>query len=69
MIDAYSEMNTLSNRDVLRTLAQFMDNGSYDNEELLYFVSELTGLSEDKIMETIRRTAPSVTDNGGRYEE
>lgn len=53
MINACSDVNTISLKDVMNTLALFLDNGSYSNDELLYFVSYLTGLSEDKILETI----------------
>lgn len=53
MINTYSDVNTISLKDVLDTLALFMDNGGYSDEELLCFVSYLTGLSTDKILETI----------------
>ena len=63
MINACSDVNTISLIDVMNTLALFLENGSYSNDELLYFVSYLTGLSEDKILETIEDN--SLPDSSG----
>ena len=53
MMNPCTEVSTISIKDVLNTLALFIDNGGYSDDELLYFVSYLTGISEDKILETI----------------
>lgn len=45
---------TISNADVLDILSMFVDNGSYDEEELIYFVSVLTGTSTDEIVNSLR---------------
>lgn len=53
MTNQCTEVSTISIKEVLNTLALFMDKGGYSDDELLYFVSCLTGISEDKIIETI----------------
>lgn len=53
MTNPCTEVSTISIKEVLNTLALFMDKGGYSDDELLYFVSCLTGISEDKIIETI----------------
>ena len=50
-----TEIPILSGKEVLNTLALFLENGSYDKEELLYFVSSLLGMSEDEILNQIEK--------------
>ncbi len=53
MANLKSETPVVSMNDIVSTLRQFVDNGGYDDEELFYFVSELTGVSEDALAEEI----------------
>jgi len=51
MFKADPTVPIFSMEDIMITLKSFADNGGYDMEEILYFVSCMTGLSEDEILE------------------
>lgn len=53
MIDLHSDTPTISTNDVMNTLQEFVDNGGYDDEELIRFCSYLTGASEDAIAQEL----------------
>ena len=53
MTNLHSDIPTISTKDVMNTLHDFIDNGGYDGEELIRFCSYLTGASEDTIIQEL----------------
>ena len=53
MTKLMSDLPTLSLQDVMTTLAKCIDAGNLDNDSILRFVSELTGVSEDGICQAL----------------
>lgn len=53
MMNLYSEIDTVSTKNILDTLAKFLDAGEYEMEDVLAFISELTGASADALMEAV----------------
>lgn len=53
-MDAICTMETISQKDVINTIKTFEENYGNENiETVIAFASELTGLSEDKIVENL----------------
>ena len=52
MSDSFESMNTISVEDVLETYRNY-DASEEAKEPVLYFISELTGLSVDSILERL----------------